>query len=59
MYYVIPAKAANAALAKKFIDLAIANVVGIDLNEAIMKKYGSGCPGCRQFVCTCDGAEKP
>ena len=37
----------------------IANVVGIDLNEAIMKKYGSGCPGCRQFVCTCDGAEKP
>jgi NTP pyrophosphatase (non-canonical NTP hydrolase) len=37
----------------------IANVVGVDLNEAIMKKYGSGCPGCRQFVCVCDNAEKP
>jgi NTP pyrophosphatase (non-canonical NTP hydrolase) len=37
----------------------IANVVGVDLNEAIMKKYGSGCPGCGQFICTCDNAEKP
>ena len=37
----------------------IANVVGVDLNEAVMRKYGSGCPGCRQFICTCDNAEKP
>ena len=37
----------------------IANVVGVDLNEAIMKKYGSGCPGCGQFICTCDNTEKP
>ncbi|MFV2070664.1 MAG: MazG nucleotide pyrophosphohydrolase domain-containing protein [Pirellulales bacterium] len=37
----------------------IANVVGIDLSEAILRKYGSGCPGCGQLVCQCDHAEKP
>ena len=37
----------------------IANVVGVDLNDAIMRKYGSGCPGCGQFICTCDDAQKP
>jgi NTP pyrophosphatase (non-canonical NTP hydrolase) len=37
----------------------IANVVGVDLSEAIHKKYGSGCPGCGQFVCTCPDAGKP
>ena len=37
----------------------IANVAGVDLTEAVMLKYGSGCPGCSQFVCTCDNAEKP
>ena len=37
----------------------IANVVGVDLNEAVLHKYGSGCPGCGQWVCTCDDAEKP
>ena len=37
----------------------IANVVGVDLNDAIRRKYGSGCPGCGQFICTCDDAEKP
>ena len=37
----------------------IANVAGIDLAEAISKKYGSGCPGCGQFVCQCANAEKP
>jgi NTP pyrophosphatase (non-canonical NTP hydrolase) len=37
----------------------IANVVGVDLTEAVRKKYGAGCPGCRQFVCTCDDAGKP
>jgi len=37
----------------------IANVAGIDLTEAIARKYGSGCPGCAQFVCTCADAEKP
>jgi NTP pyrophosphatase (non-canonical NTP hydrolase) len=37
----------------------IANVVGVDLSEAIAKKYGAGCPGCGQFACTCPDAEKP
>lgn len=37
----------------------IANVVGIDLNAAVMRKYGSGCPGCGRFVCTCSLAAKP
>jgi NTP pyrophosphatase (non-canonical NTP hydrolase) len=37
----------------------IANVAGIDLAEAIEKKYGTGCPGCGQLVCTCDDAGKP
>ena len=37
----------------------IANVVGVDLNEAVMRKYGAGCPGCGRFVCTCPDAGKP
>ena len=34
----------------------IANVAGVDLTEAVMRKYGSGCPGCGRFVCTCPDA---
>jgi NTP pyrophosphatase (non-canonical NTP hydrolase) len=37
----------------------IANVVGVDLSEAVARKYGAGCPGCGQLVCTCADAEKP
>ena len=37
----------------------IANVAGVDLTEAVMRKYGSGCPGCGQFLCVCADAEKP
>jgi len=37
----------------------IANVAGVNLSEAVARKYGSGCPGCGQFVCTCADAEKP
>ena len=37
----------------------IANVSGVDLAEAVWNKYGSGCPGCGQFVCTCPNAGKP
>ncbi|MDA1055880.1 MAG: nucleotide pyrophosphohydrolase [Planctomycetota bacterium] len=37
----------------------IANVAGVDLSEAVSRKYGDGCPGCRRFVCHCDDAEKP
>ena len=37
----------------------IANVAGVDLNEAIMRKYGTGCPGCNKLACECPDAEKP
>jgi NTP pyrophosphatase (non-canonical NTP hydrolase) len=37
----------------------IANVVGVDLSEAVRRKYGDGCPGCKQFVCVCPDAGKP
>jgi hypothetical protein len=37
----------------------IANVANVDLSEAVARKYGSGCPGCGRFVCTCADAEKP
>ena len=37
----------------------IANVVGVDLTQAVSQKYGDGCPGCGRFVCTCPDAEKP
>ena len=37
----------------------IANVVGIDLAEAVTQKYGAGCPGCGKFVCQCSDEGKP
>jgi NTP pyrophosphatase (non-canonical NTP hydrolase) len=37
----------------------IANVAGVDLAEAVQRKYGSGCPGCGRMVCTCPDSEKP
>jgi NTP pyrophosphatase (non-canonical NTP hydrolase) len=37
----------------------LANVVDIDLNRAVQDKYGSGCPGCEQFVCVCPDSGKP
>jgi len=37
----------------------IANVAGVDLSEAVTRKYGAGCPGCGQYVCRCADAEKP
>jgi NTP pyrophosphatase (non-canonical NTP hydrolase) len=57
-------EAAHEELAAEFADVlawlaTIANVAKIDLTAAISKKYGSGCPGCQQFVCTCPDAEKP
>ena len=55
---------ASEALAFEFADVlawlaTIANVAGVDLQDAFLKKYGTGCPGCEQFVCTCDNSEKP
>ena len=37
----------------------IANVAGVDLEQAVLEKYGRGCPGCGQMVCVCDQSEKP
>jgi NTP pyrophosphatase (non-canonical NTP hydrolase) len=51
-------------LAEEFADVlawlaTIANVAGVDLNAAVARKYGTGCPGCGQMVCTCPSEEKP
>ncbi|MFO0455913.1 MAG: MazG nucleotide pyrophosphohydrolase domain-containing protein [Planctomycetota bacterium] len=51
-------------LAAEFADVlawltTIANVAGVDLADAVRKKYGSGCPGCSRLVCTCPDSEKP
>jgi len=39
--------------------VTIANVAEVDLSEAVIKKYGAGCPGCNQLVCTCPDEGKP
>jgi NTP pyrophosphatase (non-canonical NTP hydrolase) len=37
----------------------LANIVGVDLDQAVAAKYGTGCPGCGRTPCVCDQAEKP
>ncbi len=37
----------------------IANVAEIDLGQAVLDKYGRGCPGCQAIPCECSAAEKP
>ena len=37
----------------------LANTVGVDLDEAVRRKYGTGCPGCGRTPCACAAAEKP
>jgi NTP pyrophosphatase (non-canonical NTP hydrolase) len=37
----------------------LANIAGVDLEEAIRLKYGGGCPTCRKSPCGCSNAEKP
>lgn len=51
-------------LAEEFADViawltTIANVAGVDLNAALVAKYGHGCPGCTRLVCECPDSEKP
>ena len=53
-----------AEMAAEFADVlawlaTIANVAGVDLEQAVLDKYGSGCPGCGEMVCRCDLTEKP
>lgn len=37
----------------------IANVLDIDLTQAVQEKYGRGCPGCGKYACSCPNSEKP
>jgi NTP pyrophosphatase (non-canonical NTP hydrolase) len=37
----------------------LANIRGIDLEAAVLDKYGRSCPGCGAIPCACDPAEKP
>ena len=39
--------------------VTIANVIDVDLTAAIQKKYGTGCPGCGDLVCSCPDEGKP
>ena len=34
--------------------VTLANVEGVNLSQAMRRKYGNGCPGCGAPVCTCD-----
>jgi len=34
--------------------VTLANVEGVNLTEAVQRKYGAGCPGCGEYVCVCD-----
>ena len=54
----------RAATSAEFADVlawlaTIANVAEVDLERAVLEKYGSGCPGCGEMVCRCDDAAKP
>src|SRR5947207_15617332 len=37
----------------------LANCVGVDLDAAVRRKYGGGCPGCHQRPCVCEQAAQP
>lgn len=49
----------RAALSGEFADVfawlvTLANVEGVDLEEALRKFTAAGCPGCGQAVCVCE-----
>ena len=51
-------------LAEEFADvlawlLSLANVCGIDLEEAFLKKYAWRCPRCGSSPCACEYRERP
>ncbi|HJZ57897.1 MAG TPA: MazG nucleotide pyrophosphohydrolase domain-containing protein [Gemmataceae bacterium] len=37
----------------------LANIAGVDLDEAVRQKYGEGCPTCGRTPCACGAANKP
>jgi NTP pyrophosphatase (non-canonical NTP hydrolase) len=54
----------KAAIEAEFADVlawfaTLANIAGVDLEEAVGAKYGVGCPECRRIPCACGAAEKP
>src|SRR5262249_10479702 len=54
----------DANLALEFADVlawlaTLANIAGVDLEQAIRAKYGAGCPGCGRTPSGCTQAENP
>ena len=39
--------------------VTLANVRGVDLEAAVLRKYGEACPGCGATPCRCDPLDKP
>ena len=39
--------------------VTLANIKNVDLTQAIIEKYGEGCPGCGKLTCQCPDSEKP
>ena len=39
--------------------VTLANIAGVDLDDAVRQKYGAGCPECHRTPCACGTAEKP
>lgn len=37
----------------------LANIAGVDLQEAVLRKYTLGCPGCQCIPCQCAIENKP
>lgn len=57
-------KAVESNLKTEFADVVawlatIANIVDVDISDALAEKYGHGCPGCSNLVCDCPDAAKP
>jgi NTP pyrophosphatase (non-canonical NTP hydrolase) len=51
-----------ADLALEFADVlawlaTLANIAGVDLEKAMARKYGAGCPRCQTSPCVCDSAK--
>ena len=49
-------------LALEFADVlawfaTLANIAGVDLEEAMTRKYGGGCPKCHAIPCACETAK--
>src|SRR4051812_45964044 len=39
--------------------VTLANIRGVDLEAAVLAKYGRSCPGCGAVPCACDPSAKP